>query len=87
MSDDALPDDPLGVALSVLTSEERRRVGEITAALAQAADAALRAPGWTPRPAADAWRELAAHYRARGDGIWPALSAAADRAASLDDSG
>lgn len=72
--------DPLGIALSVLDAGQRRRFGEITSALVEAADAAAAAPGWTPRPAADALRALAVHYRAASDPLWPALNAAAARA-------
>ncbi|GAA1925502.1 hypothetical protein GCM10009837_58560 [Streptomyces durmitorensis] len=73
-------DDAFGVALSVLTPEERHRFGEITDALVEAADAAAVAPGWTVRRPADAWHALAVHYRAQRDPLWPAFSAAAARA-------
>lgn len=83
MTDDQIHDDPLGLALSVLDPEQRARFGEITTALVEAADAAAETPGWTVRPPADALRVLAAHYRAQGDPVWPALSAAADRVTAL----
>lgn len=80
---DQAHDDALGLALSVISAEDRRRFGEITAALLDAADAAAQTPHWTVRPPADALRELAAHYRAQGDPVWPALSAAAARVTVL----
>lgn len=78
--DDQAHDDPFGVALSVLTPGERHRFGEIASALVEAVDAAAVAPGWTLRRPAESWQLLAVHYRAQGDAIWAACSAAAARA-------
>lgn len=84
MTDDQAHDDPFGIALSVLTPEDRRRFGKIAEALVEAADAAAETPGWTLRRPADAWRALAACYRAQGDALWAAFSAAAARADAMD---
>ncbi|MFF1714809.1 hypothetical protein [Streptomyces sp. NPDC058268] len=80
MPDSQSHDDPFGIALSVLTSEDRLRFGEIASALVEAADAAAVAHDWTVRRPADAWHALAVHYRAQRDPLWPACSAAAARA-------
>jgi hypothetical protein len=84
MTDDQAHDDPLGLALSVLTPEQRDHFGQITDDLVQAADAAAVTPGWTVRPAAASWRMLAAHFKSINDPVWVALSAAAARAEALD---
>ncbi|MFE0133802.1 hypothetical protein ACFWY6_19880 [Streptomyces sp. NPDC059037] len=84
MTDDQTHGDPFGLALSVLSPEERHRFGEITAALVEAADAAAQSSRWTVRHPSDSWRMLAEHFRAQHDPIWPALSAAAARADALN---
>ncbi|TGA88441.1 hypothetical protein [Streptomyces sp. MZ04] len=83
MTDDQLHTDPLGLALSVISAAERRRFGEITDALIEAADAAAGSSSWTVRPAADSWRMLAEHHRAQRDPLWPVFSAAAARADAM----
>ncbi|MFD9906556.1 hypothetical protein [Streptomyces sp. NPDC059063] len=82
--EDPTHDDPLGLALSILSAEDRAHFDEIASALVEAADAAAGTPGFEVRDPAAAYRQLAAYYRARGDVVWCALSAASARITALD---
>ncbi|MFD9909410.1 hypothetical protein [Streptomyces sp. NPDC059063] len=85
MADDTTPPerDPLTLALSVLSADERARFREGVTALVQAVDAATVTPGFVPRDPANAVRELARHYRSVSDPVWMAWSATAARADEL----